>query len=168
MGGIRAKKIEAENIVDGVQAPAGTAEQAAGLVALARAIRSGGIDAEELRAKNVVVGLQVISEPAKANAGDLRQEAAALRKRLESAAAAGEIAPAEARDAAEALGKVVEELAGGQPQGSRVVRKLAEVSQILTAAAEAAQAAGKFGWQVLQLAPLAAMLWQIARGMFGG
>jgi hypothetical protein len=168
-GGIRADRIEAENVVDGVQMQGGDAEMAAGLVKLARAIRRGGISAEEIKAQSLVSGLQYIADPARPTPDELRREIAALREQVEKVVADGEIAEAaDAQDAQEALAKAEEELAASQPQGGRVVRKLAEVSEILTRSAEAAQAAGKFGWQVVKLAPLAAALWQIAARLWGG
>ena len=168
-GGIRAGRIEAENVVDGVQLQGGDAEKAARLVALAQAIRRGGISAEEIKARNLVSGLQYIADPAQASADDLRREVAALRARLEQAVAAGEIADAaDAEDAQEALEKAEAELSAPDPQGNRVVRKLAETTEILTRSAQAAQALGQVGRQIIRLAPVAATLWQIAQRLWGG
>ena len=59
------------------------------------------------------------------------------------------------------------ELAKPQPSGQRVLRKLDEVSTIVTKSAEIAQASGKIGAYVVQLAPVAAILWQVAQRLFG-
>jgi len=168
-GGIQADRIEAENVVAGVQVQGGDAETATALVNLARAIRQGRISATEIKAKNLVSGLQYIADPAQATAAELRHEVAALREQVEQAIANGEIAdPVEAEDAQEAVKKAEAELAKPQPQGSRVARKLAEVSEILTRSADTAQAAGKIGLQIIKLAPVAATLWQIAQRLWGG
>jgi hypothetical protein len=48
-----------------------------------------------------------------------------------------------------------------------VVRKLDEVSTIVTKSAEIVQASGKIGALVVQLAPEAFVLWQVAQRLFG-
>jgi len=58
VGGIRANRIEAENVVDGAQLIGAEAQATAGLIDLAKAIQRGGISAEEIKAKNLVSGLQ--------------------------------------------------------------------------------------------------------------
>ena len=60
-GGIRAGRIKAENVVDGVQLQGDAPAEIAGLVELAGAIQRGGIEAEEIEASNVVDGLQFIA-----------------------------------------------------------------------------------------------------------
>ena len=60
-GGIRAGRIEAENVVDGVQLQGGAPAEVAGLMELAGAIQRGGIEAEEIEASDVVSGLQFIA-----------------------------------------------------------------------------------------------------------
>jgi hypothetical protein len=168
-GGIRAGRIDADNVVDGVQMQGGDVETAAGLVELARAIKRGGISAEEIKAKSLVSGLQYIADPTQAAPDDLRHEVAALRRQLEEAIAAGEITDeTDAEDAQDALVKAEEELRTPEPKGNRVVRKLAEVSEILTRSAEAVQGLGQVGAQVIRLAPIAATLWQIAQRLWGG
>lgn len=167
--GIHADRIEAENVVAGVQIQGADAETATALVDLARAIRQGRISAIEIKAKNLVSGLQYIADPTQATAIELQREVAALRKQVEQAIVNGEMADtAEAEDAQEALEKAETELAEPQPQGNRIVRKLAEASEILTRSAGTAQAAGKVGLQIIKLAPIAATLWQIAQRLWGG
>src|SRR5436190_216988 len=46
--------------------------------------------------------------------------------------------------------------------------RLDEFSQIITRSAETADGAGKIGALVIQLAPVAAALWQIAQRVLGG
>ncbi len=60
------------------------------------------------------------------------------------------------------------ELAKSQPHGNRVLRKLDEFSQIVTRSAHTAQAVGKLSAMVIQLAPVAATLWQLAQKILGG
>jgi hypothetical protein len=168
--GIRAGSMKAKNVVDGIQLQGGDAETVAQLVKLAQGIRSGAIEVTGLlEADSVVSGLQFIKNPATATPDDLRHEVAALRGKLERALAEGSIADDDAgiQDAAAALTAAESELSAPQPQGSRVVRKLSEVSDVLTESAEAAENAGKVGEQLAKLAPIAAVLWQVARGVFG-
>jgi len=167
--GIRAGTMKAKHVVDGIQLQGGDAETVAQLVKLAQGIRSGAIEVTGLlEADSVVSGLQYIADPAHATPGDLRQEVAALRTQLEQAFAEGGITDdAGIQDATAALTAAESELSAPQPQGSRVVRKLSEVSDILTEGAEAAENAGKVGEHLAKLAPIAAILWQVARGVFG-
>lgn len=168
-GGIHARHIEAENVVAGVQIQGGDAQTASELVQLAQSIRQGKISAEEIKARNLVSGLQYIADPTQANVEDLRRELAALRAQLAQAMASQEFAdPADAEDAQDSLATAETELAKPQPNGNRILRKLDELSQIITRSAETADATGKLGALVIRLAPLAATLWQVAQHLFGG
>jgi hypothetical protein len=168
-GGIHARRIEADNVVSGTQIQGGDAQSAAALVQLAQSIQRGDISADEIKARNLVSGLQYIADPAQASVDDLRRELAALRTRLEQAIAAQEIPDAaDADDAQESLTTAETELAKPEPNGGRVLRKLDALSQIVTRSAETAQAAGKLGAMVIQLAPLAATVWQVAQKLLGG
>ena len=168
-GGIHARRIEADNVVSGTQIQGGDAQSAAALVQLAQAIQRGDISADEIKARNLVSGLQYIADPTQASVEDLRRELAALRTKLEQAIAAQEIPDtADAEDAQESLTTVETELAKPQPNEGRVLRKLDALSQIVTRSAETAQAAGKLGAMVIQLAPVAAMVWQVAQKLLGG
>ncbi len=168
-GGIHARRIEAENVVSGVQIQGGDAQTASSLIQLAQSIRQGTISAEEIKARNLVSGLQYIADPAQASVDDLRRELNALRAQLEQAVASQEFAdPADAEDATDSLATAETELAKPQPNGNRVLRKLDEFSQIITRSAETADTAGKLGALVIRLAPIAAALWQVAQHLFGG
>ncbi len=168
-GGIHARRIEADNVVSGVQIQGGEAQTASSFIQLAQSIRRGEIRAEEIKARNLVSGLQYIADPAQASVEDLRHELLALRTQLEQAIASQEFSdPADAEDARESLTTTETELAKPQPNGNRVLRKLDELSQIITRSAETADAAGKLGALVIRLAPLAATLWQVAQRLFGG
>lgn len=168
-GGIRAGRIEAQNVVDGVQVQGASAADAAQLVSLAKALRRGGIEAREIQAGSVVSGLQWLAGRAPDTPEELRREVAALREQVEQAAAQGEIAdPDEADDASDALAKAEQELAKPEPRGERVARHLDTVSQVLTRLAEVAQAAGQVGLEVIKLAPIAAALAELARKVLGG
>ena len=168
-GGIHARRIEADNVVSGVQMQGGDAQTASSLIHLAQSIRQGKISAEEIKARNLVSGLQYIADPAQASVEDLRRELLALRTQLEQAVASQEFSdPADAEDATESLATAETELAKPQPNGNRVLRKLDEFSQIITRSAETADAAGKLGAWVIRLAPVAAAVWQIAQRILGG
>ena len=167
-GGIHAGRIEAENIVAGVQMQGGDTQTASSLIHLAQSIRRGEIRAEEIKAHNLVSGLQYITDPAQASVEDLHHELLALRTQLEQAVASHEFSyPADAEDAQESLATAETELAKPHPNGNRVLRKLDEFSQIITRSAEMADAAGKLGALVIRLAPLAATRWQIAQRLLG-
>lgn len=167
-GSIRARRIQAENVVSGVQIQGGDPQQAVALVNLAQAIRRGEISADEICAHNLVSGLQYITDPAQASAEDLRKELVALRTKVDATIAAQEIPDeADAQDIKESLDAAEHELAKAQPNGQRVLRKLDEANTILTRSAEMAQSAGKIGAFVIQLAPVAATLWQVAQKLFG-
>jgi hypothetical protein len=166
-GGIRAGRIEAEHVVDGVQMQGGTSEDASRLVDLARAIRRGGITADEIKAGSVVSGLQFLAGKPPATPAELRDEVAALRAQVAEAVAAGEIpSRADAEDVTDALDKAEAELAKPDPEGNRVIRTLKTTSEILTGAAGAAEAARNAGWQIIELAPVAAALCQLAQVIF--
>jgi len=169
VGGIRAGRIEAENVVDGVQTQGIAATDAAKLVKLAKAIERGGITAEQIKAGNVVSGLQFLTGVPPAVQDDLHREIAALREQVQQAIAAGEVEKTgDAEDVQDALEKAEAEVAKPEPDGERVVRKLETATKILTRTADLAQAAGKAGSRVIRLAPLAAALWKLAEKILGG
>lgn len=168
VGGIRANRIEAENVVQGMQQLGGDLSQAADAVALAEALSRGSITADSIQAQNVVAGFQYIANPAQATPDELRQEVAALQRQLAEALAAGEIeANADMADAQNALAAAETELAAAQPPGSRIVRKLKEAAEILTTSAKTADAARQTGLALVKLAPVAAVLYQISMRLFG-
>src|SRR2546427_6566013 len=91
-GGIRAKRIQADNVVSGVQFQGSDPAQAAALVQLAQAIKRGEITADEaIIAGSVVSGLQYIADPATASTEDLRKELVAFQTKLDQAIAAQEL-----------------------------------------------------------------------------
>jgi hypothetical protein len=165
-GGIHAGRIEADNVVDGVQVQGGTPARAAALVEAAKAIQRGGITADEIKAGNVVSGLQFLTGKPPEDQADLRAEVAALHAQVQQAVDDGEVADAgDAEDVTDALAKTEAELAKPEPNGKRAARKLEEAAEILTGAAEAAAAAGKLGRAVVKLAPLAMMVWKMAEAL---
>ncbi len=78
LGGIHAKRIEAENAISGVQMQGSDAQTASALVQMAQAIRRGTIRAEEIKARNLVSGLQYVSDPTQASVDELRRELLSL------------------------------------------------------------------------------------------
>lgn len=169
VGGIHANRIEAENVVQGMQQLGGDLTNAADAVALAEALRGGSITAGSIEAKNVVAGFQYIADPAHATPDELRQEVAELKRQLAAAIAAGEIETSgDVDDVQNALAAAETELAEAQPQGSRVVRKLKEAAELLTEGAKTTAAARQAGQALLKLAPVAAAIYQIATNLFGG
>jgi hypothetical protein len=166
-GGIRAGRIEADNVVDGVQMQGGAPDDAAQLIELAQAIQRGGITAGEIKAGNVVSGLQFLTGAPPESPADLQREVAALRRQVAQAVADGEISSTgDAEDVTDALDKAEEELNKPEPSGKRVVRKLKTAAEILTGVAGTAQAARNVGLTVIRLAPVAAALSQLAQTIF--
>src|SRR5439155_17301148 len=94
-GSIRAKRIQADNVVSGVQFQGGDPSQAAALVQLAQAIKRGDITADDITARNVVSGLQYLADPATASTEDLRKELAAFQTKLDQAIVAQELPSAD-------------------------------------------------------------------------
>ncbi len=169
VGGIRANKIVADNVVSGMQQLGRDLSSAAAAVALAEALQGGSISADSIEAKNVVAGFQYIADPAQATPDELRQELAALKQQLAAAIAAGEVeAAGDIEDAQDALDKAEAELTKDEPQGGRIVRKLKEATEIFTAGAKATDAVRDTVTALARLAPMAAALYQIAQKLFGG
>lgn len=169
VGGIRAHKIVADNVVSGMQQLGGDLSNAAAAVALAEALQGGSISADSIEAKNVVAGFQYIADPVQATPDELRQELAALKQQLTAAIAAGEVeAAGDIEDAQDALDKAEAELTKEEPQGGRIVRKLKEATEIFTQGAKATDAVRGTALALAKLAPVAAALYQIATKIFGG
>lgn len=166
-GGIHARTIEAENVVDGLHLQGGTPADVKALVDLAQAIQRGSITADEIRAGNVVSGVLFVAGKPPANHAELRAEVVALRDQVQQAIAAGEVADeGDAADVTDALAKTEAELEKPEPNGQRVVRHLKSATDILTGVAKSAAAARNVGWQIVRLAPLAAALSQLAQAIF--
>ncbi len=167
-GGIHAKRIQADNIVSGTQIQGGDQEKAASLVQLAQAIQRGDITADDIIARNLVSGLQYIADPAQATIEDLRRELTDLRPQVDTAIAAQEIPDEdEAKAATDDLAVAEKELAKPQPNGEKVLKRLKNVNEILTQSAQVAEEAGKIGSLVMKLAPIAAVVWQVAQRLLG-
>ena len=169
-GGVKAGgKIQANNIVTGVQMQGIEADTARDLLALARHIQSGGVEAaQDIIAKNIVTGFQVLgqsgNEPTREQ---FVQELAALREQLAQAIAAGEISDEEdAEDAPTVLDRAAKQAEFESPVPDKLAKNLDRLTDILTRAGQTAQAAGKFGAAVIKLAPLAAGLKQLAELLF--
>jgi hypothetical protein len=167
-GGIRAGKIVADNVVDGVQMQGGDAASAAELIRLSGAIRSGGITAKEIRAGNVVTGMQYIADPASATVDDLRKEIGALREQVEAAKESGEFPDeSDAEDAVLELSEVAKELEKPEPSGNRIVRKLKALNEILVQAGKTIDQAGDVKSKLIKLLPWAAAVGLTAQNLFG-
>jgi hypothetical protein len=169
-GGVKAGgKIQAENIVTGVQIQGAEAETAQKLLAVTQQLRSGGVEAaQDIIAKNIVTGFQYLGQgSAGLTREQFQQELAALREQLAQAVAAREIEDEyEAEDAQKAVERAVEQSQAGQPVGEKITKQLETAATIIEGAAKAAQAAGKFGATVIKLAPVAMALARLA-GIWG-
>jgi len=167
-GGIKARKIQANNVVSGAQIRGlDTQQTAEALIKLANTIRRGEIEADEIVALDVVIGLQYITNPAQASSEDLQRELAVTRAKVDEAIAAQEIPDqGEAERIKENLATAAKELAKPQPNGRQILDKLDDANTLLTKSAQAAEAAGKIGAQIIKLSPIIATLWQAAHHLF--
>ncbi|MDM8537442.1 hypothetical protein QUF70_11850 [Desulfobacterales bacterium HSG17] len=167
-GGIHAKNLKTENLVDGVQVQGGHGNIPAGLAELANAVKGGGIHADNLEAKNTVTGLQYIADPQNPKQDELLKEVAALRENIEKSVKAGEITDkADAEDIQGDLVKVEKELALLQPKPRRIVSSLKNVTEIMNETEQTLKAGGKVQAQAIKLAPTAAAIYAAASAFFG-
>ena len=169
-GGVKARgKIQAENIVTGIQVQDIEAEMAHALLDLAKSLQSGEVEAgQDLLAKNIVTGFQYLGQSrGEPDRSQFQQELNALREELRKAIAAGEFADTyEAEDAQKAVERAAEQSAAASPLADKITTHLDRAVTILTKASEAAIAARKFGATVIKLAPLAAGLKQLVDVVF--
>lgn len=167
-GGIRAQRIQAENVVSGVQIQGSDLQHTASVIQLIQALQLGEITADDIVARNVVNGLQYITSPTDATLENLRSEIATLRPKVETAITVREIADEdEARAATDDLAVAEKELAKPEPNREKVLKRLKNVQEILTQSAQAAEEAGKIGAMVIKLAPVAVVVWQVAQRILG-
>ena len=168
VGGIQAKTIIADNVVQGFQQVGGDLSNATDTVVLAEALSNGRITADSIEAKNVIAGFQYIANPADATADELRQEVVALKEQVAEAIAAGDVEESGTiKDVQSALTIAETELEKEEPDGNRVVRKLKEAAELLTTASTMVDAVRETGISLLKFAPVAATLYQISTSLFG-
>lgn len=162
-------KIEADNIVTGVQVQGTDAETARELLTLARELESGSVEAvQDIIAKNIVTGFQYIGQGGTPpNLEQFQQELAALREKLAEAVKAGEIADVyEAEDAQKAVDRAVEQTQAQKPAADKITPQLDRAAKIINQAATAAESAGKLQAAVIKLAPIATALYRLASMIF--
>ena len=164
-------KIQADNVVTGIQIQGGDAAIARACLDAAQALQqTGSIEAvQDIIAKNVVAGLQYIGQAGTPpNIEQFQRELAALREQLQQAIQAREIAdPYEAEDAQKAVDRAIEQTTTEKPVAERISTQLDRASTIITKAATAAEAAEKFQAGVIKLAPVVAALQKLASMFFG-
>jgi hypothetical protein len=167
--GIYARRIGADNVVHGTQIQGDDKQVSENLIALARDIKGGRIEADQIAAKNLVSGLQYITNPTSATAEDIKNEVRELRIQLDAAIAKREIAdPNDQTDVRTAISAVESELDTGEPNGSRITRKLSEITDILVRTSKLSDAAGTLSSSIAKLAPIAATIGLAAQHLFGG
>ncbi len=129
----------------------------------------GSIQAGSIQARNVVSGTQIVGAPSGATVEDLRRQVAALQEQLVAAIAAGAVPDlGDAEEAQGALDVVGAELDKSEPRGRLVMRNLAQVTEVLSGAAEVPETMAGIGTEVIKLATVANTLWQLASKLFGG
>ena len=164
--GIEAKKIRAENVVEGVQVIGVDPGQAENFLGIAQWILEGGsIKAEEIDATNLVEGVQWIANDGitTPTATEFGHRLAALEAELARLGTGGE--PAVARDA---LQQAAAELQKAQPEPRRVGDFLKTAASTLADATKAAGVASQLAGKLAPLAVGAAKLWEIAGRVLGG
>jgi hypothetical protein len=164
-GSVRARTIQADNIVTGQQIQGADAEAARELLALARQMETGSVEAvQDIIAKNVVTGLQYLGQGGTApTLQQFRQELAALREQLAQAVQAGEFAQAyDAQDAQTAVARAIEQSQVPQPAAEKITPHLERAVTIINQAAEAANSVGNFQAAVIKLAPIGTALYRLA------
>jgi len=168
IGGIHCKNIKTVNLAGRVQVVGGDPETAARLAGITKDIKPGGIYAETIDAVNIAAVFQYIADPNNANRDDFRKEIAAFRGNVEKSVNAGEITDKkDAEEIKDALVKVEKELAEPKPKGSRIIRSLKTVTDLLNETSETLKAGGSVQAQAIKLAPTAAAIYAIASALFG-
>ena len=154
-------RLEAENVVDGVQQIGGDAAVTAGL----REGSSGGtIEAEVARVRNVVHGFQFIADANNPTVDEVRREVAALRRQLEELAAdSAQLAPAR-----EALVVAEAELVRAEPAaGKRAAGSLERAATVLKGGASTLESADKVATVLGKLVPAALLLKELVLRVAG-
>jgi len=164
-------KIQADNVVAGIQIQGGDAAIARACLDAAQALQqTGSIEAvQDIIARNVVAGLQYIGQAGTTpDVEQFQRELAALREQLQQAIQAREIAdPYEVEDAQKAVDRAIEQTRTAKPVTERISAQLDNAFTIITKAATAAEAAGKFQAGVIKLAPVVVALQKLASLLFG-
>lgn len=152
------KKIEATNVVTGVQVQSAEAQVAMKYFEMANSINSGSVEAlEDISADNIVTGFQFIRWDKKPSREDLEKEVTLLRDELSKAIARGEIKDIEeARSIGEAAESVVDEAKKVNPEKGKLLSGLDILNKVLSKASEAALKAGEFGAAIIKLGTVAA------------
>lgn len=157
VGGIFANKIEAENVVSGLQAKNSTFTSEE-LLNISKGVLTNRISADEIRGKNIVSGIQLLNTEPK-NVEELLGEVKKLREQiilLENQEGINK------SQVVENLNKAESELSQNNPSGSKVLDSLEKTAKVLTVGADIAQAAGNLGSQIFKLATIASVLWKLA------
>lgn len=157
VGGIFANKIEAENVVSGLQAKNSTFTSEE-LLNISKGLLTNRISADEIRGKNIVSGIQLLNSEPK-NVEELLGEVKKLREQiilLENQEGINK------SQVVENLNKAESELSQNNPSGPKVLDSLEKTAKVLTVGADIAQAAGNLGSQIFKLATIASVLWKLA------
>lgn len=167
--GIRARRLEADTVVDGVHLEGTDAGMAAALGSLAANVPRSGIEADEIQAGRVVVGLLHIANPHAPTLDEIRQAIEALRAELDRVIAAGGLAdPKDAEDARAAIVQAATEASEPQPAGRRVLRGVKAFADIVAQGAAAGERASEVGAGLAGLARTAGQVYQVVQAYFGG
>lgn len=158
VGGIFANKIEAENVVSGIQANSSAAISSKELLEMSKGLLTNKITADEIRGKNVVSGIQLLNSEPK-NSEELLLEVRALRDQIVSLETQTGVNKSQA---VESLKVAEDELVQDAPNAPKILESLETTAKVLTVGADIAQSAGNLGSQIFKLATIASVLWKIA------
>ncbi len=129
-GSIKANRINAKNVVKGVQVQGEVPDGLGALKGLANAC-GGDIEASEINAENIVSGLQVLSEKRPDSIEAFSKQLAELGALVEQLKTAEpDTAPQDVVEIAEYLAKSETELGASAPNASRISRWLQNINDV--------------------------------------
>jgi hypothetical protein len=160
---IKAKKIQAKNVVSGVQAVGVKPAELETIQQWVAGRLDGSISADVIEADNVVQGLQWIAPGVITDLAGLRGRLGEFEEEIRAGARYGET-----RAAGQALTAARKELDQPQPSVAKVLEKLERATKVLTKASQTAEAAGHLSKNLIRWSVAVAGLWQIAAKVLGG
>ena len=165
--GIKARQINAHNVVQGVQVQGAPREIIDRVTQSIQKVQDGSIEADAISARSIVSGFQYLHS-ADVTEYDIRTGLQTLREELENLSASGSFA--DDRHGHKALYIVDEigaELQAFSPDRNQIITKLRVLSDNLSCAATACDAVGKVSKSITRCASAADGLWHLAQRMFG-
>jgi hypothetical protein len=166
--GIRARRIDAENVIHGSQLQGVPADLAQELLPALKPTVEGGITADHISARNVIEGIQILNSAGVVTVTDMRSQLAVLTAQLKELAANNCFNdPLEGKIALGAAADASAELDPASPDGPRVLGRLERLSHVLKSAVAVCTTAGTLSESLASVASLAEALYHAAQRLFG-